>query len=316
MDMWTVLRRVAASQDGTVTLDQARAVGLSAHDIDQLCRTGKWRRLARTVYLVDAARFDDVPRRALIRAAVASCGPHAMAVLGTAAELHGIAGLPPDDAVHVSLPGPAARARRVRDPRVVIHQLVIPGSQVGRVAGIPATTPLRTVADLILTVGRFPAVSLLDSALNRRLVVVDDLVSLPTLLAGRRGAVAARRYVVEADGRAESPLETRIRLRCVDGRVVPDELQYAVRDLDGYLIGVGDFMWRFAGPLGSGLLGEADGAGPHGTPDALYRDRRRQNLLINLGWSILRFTWADTLQPDYIPWMVRQALATARRHPR
>jgi hypothetical protein len=26
------------------------------------------------------------------------------------------------------------------------------------------------------------------------------------------------------------------------------------------------------------------------------------------GWTVLRFTWADTLRPDYIPETVRQAL--------
>jgi very-short-patch-repair endonuclease len=57
------------------------------------------------------------------------------------------------------------------------------------------------------------------------------------------------------------------------------------------------------------VIAEADGRGPHGTPEAAYADRRRQNRLVNAGWTVLRFTWSDTLDPHYIPWTVRQALA-------
>ncbi len=35
--------------------------------------------------------------------------------------------------------------------------------------------------------------------------------------------------------------------------------------------------------------------------------------MINAGWTVLRFTWRDTLQPDYIPQTVRRAIAAARR---
>jgi hypothetical protein len=143
----------------------------------------------------------------------------------------------------------------------------------------------------------------LDSALNRQLITADEFAQIPALIRGRRGAVAARRYLGEADGRAQSPLETRARLRCVDGNVPPDALQVDVRDPDGYLLGIGDLGW-----LKTKVIAEADGAGPHGTPQAIFEDRQRQNLFMNAGWIVLRFTWADTLRPDYIPYIVRQAI--------
>ena len=34
----------------------------------------------------------------------------------------------------------------------------------------------------------------------------------------------------------------------------------------------------------------------HDEPDALYRDRTRQNRLVNLGWTVIRVTWTDLLQ--------------------
>ncbi|WP_231924473.1 endonuclease domain-containing protein [Micromonospora chokoriensis] len=184
---------------------------------------------------------------------------------------------------------------------------VDPG-EITEVAGIRVTAPLRTVSDVVLMVDRYPAVSVLDSALNRRRIAPSQLTVIPSLIRGRRGAVRARAYLAEADGRAQSPLETRSRLRCVDGRVPPDALQLEVRDDDGYLLGIGDLGWR-----GPKVIAEADGRDAHGTPEAAFADRRRQNRLVNAGWTILRFTWQDTLRPDYIPWTVRQAIATAHQ---
>ncbi|MCO1596491.1 endonuclease domain-containing protein [Micromonospora sp. RHAY321] len=260
---------------------------------------------------MDADLYDGVPRRARIRAAVTSFGPASAAVLATAAELHGLAGMRVTEMIHLSVPGPVARPARAAHPEVVVHQLVIPPEHLVRVDGIVATEPIRTLADLSLRADRFSAVSVLDSALNRRLVAADDLLSVPRLIRGRRGAVAARSYLGEADGRAQSPLETRARLRCVDGRVPPEVLQLEVRDGDGYLLGIGDLGWR-----GHRIIAEADGRDTHDNPAAVFADRRRQNRLVNAGWTVLRFTWSDTLRPDYIPWTVRQAMAAATRRRR
>ncbi|MFC0507377.1 type IV toxin-antitoxin system AbiEi family antitoxin domain-containing protein [Micromonospora costi] len=307
MDALTLARRVAATQDGIVTLADARGAGLTVHEVQRLCRTGRWRPLARGSYLVDADVSGGISSRARIRAAVASFGPGAVAVLATAAELQGIAGFRPTDQIHLSVPGAVARPARAAHPDVVVHQLDVTPEQIVAFRGIPATTPLRTITDLILREQRYPAICVLDSALNRGLVSADDLLAVPRLIRGRRGAVAARGYLAEADGRAQSPLETRTRLRCVDGRVPPDALQLEVRDDDGYLLGIGDLGWR-----APRVIAEADGREAHDTPDAAFADRHRQNRLINAGWTVLRFTWADTLRPDYIPWTVRQAIATAR----
>ena len=49
------------------------------------------------------------------------------------------------------------------------------------------------------------------------------------------------------------------------------------------------------------LVGEADGAGPHSLPDALFKDRRRANNFVGAGVDIVRFTWRDARQI----WMLR-----------
>jgi very-short-patch-repair endonuclease len=300
VDRLGLLRQVARRQDGVVTRGQALVTGWSAHEIDTLCRAGRWLRLAHGAYLVDPT---DAPasRRARVRAAVLSLGPGAAAVWGTAAELHGIAGLPRSDEIHVVVPSRAGK-RRVGDD-VHVQQVDLVRTELHTVAGIPVTRPVRTIADLLLQTGRYAAVALVDSALHRGLLTADGLTEIPGLVRRRRGAVAARRHLGEADGRAQSPLETRVRLRCVDGRVRPVELQHVIRDDDGHILGVADLAWPCAR-----LAVEADGVEPHGTPEAIYADRRRQNRLANAGWRVLRFTWQDTLRPDYIPYTVSAAL--------
>jgi very-short-patch-repair endonuclease len=245
-------------------------------------------------------------RRAEIRAAVRSLGAGAVAVHETAAELHGMAGLRTEATIHVSVPGVAAKVRI--DERMQVHQLSLPAESTTDVQGIAVTTPLQTAAHLICRVDRFAAVSLLDSSLNQDLLTPPDLEALPALIRGRRGAVAARSRLREVDGRAQSPLETRMRLRCADGNVPPDQLQYPIHDTDGYLLAVADAAWP-----GRRVAAEADGRHPHSRPDALYQDRLRQNRMANAGWTILRFTWQDTLRSDYIPQTVHTALTNRRR---
>jgi very-short-patch-repair endonuclease len=53
---------------------------------------------------------------------------------------------------------------------------------------------------------------------------------------------------------------------------------------------------------------EVDGYEAHSSPEAFQRDRTRQNRLVALGWTVLRFTWADVV---HRPSMVAQAIKEA-----
>lgn len=297
---------LASQQNGVIAGWQCHGFGMEPGDIKRLCRSGRWARLYRGVYQVNSDVAGEPSPRALTRAGLLSVGPHAVAVLDTAAAIHGIAGLTHGRAIHVSLAGRHARPRRIVDRGLILHQFVIEPADVLTVDGVAVTSPTRTVADLILRLDRYSAVSVMDSALNSALIDEDGLAMVAELIRGRRGAARARDWIVEADPRAESPLETRVRLRCVDGRVAPDTLQHEVYDRNGRLLGIGDLAW-----LSAKVVGEADGAEVHSQPHAVYRDRIRQNGFANAGWTIIRFTWQDTLQPGYIPHVVRNALARA-----
>jgi very-short-patch-repair endonuclease len=296
-------RAVAAAQDGVLTLRQAADAGLSPSDVKVRVRRGEWRGLLRGAYLIDADMHTETPPRALIRAAAlvvptgVVCGRSAAAVLG----LRGV--YLPHGPAEIAVPsGRPVMARH----GLSVRQIAVPGQHVTTVDGMRVTSPLWTVGDLLLWLERMEAVGVLDAAMHDGRLVVGDLVAFEDILAHRPGVVAARGRIRESDGRAESPLETRVRLICVDGGVPPDTLQHPVLDRYGSLLGYGDMAWTAVR-----LIGEADGRSVHDTTAALYRDRRRANDFRAAGWTMIRFTWADTYTPAYVVSVVRRAHATA-----
>lgn len=293
---------IADQQDGIVTAAQCLAAGMSESEISRRVRGGAWLRMFRGVYFVDGDSLV-VPTRARIRSGLLAAGPTATAVLTSAAHLHGLPDLPIDPAVQVSVPGDQ---NRWDQPGLLVRQLVIPDRDCALVDGMRTTTPVRTVADLVLRLRRVEAVALIDGALRLGIISSADLPLAAALLRGRRGAIRGRRFLREADGRSASPLETRVRLICVDGGLPPEELQYAVRDDHGQVLAIGDLAWP-----SRRVIVEADGGLVHGTATALYHDRRRQNELAARGWIVVRFTWADLSRPGYIVQAVRRALAAA-----
>jgi hypothetical protein len=169
------------------------------------------------------------------------------------------------------------------------------------VDGIPATAPARTLADLVLGANRDDAVALMDAALHSG--QVEDLEGASQAASRRHGSRRAGSWWMLADGRAESPLESRLRLLLTDGGLPPPGVQWPVMDRAGQVVARLDLAWPQRR-----LDVEADGAAVHSDPSALYRDRHRQNLLAGLGWTVLRFTWSDV---ERRPTAVLAAVAAA-----
>ncbi|GAA4679316.1 type IV toxin-antitoxin system AbiEi family antitoxin domain-containing protein [Phytohabitans rumicis] len=293
---------IAADQGGLITAAQCASLGFSAGAVDRLVKGGRWRPVFRGVYFTWPTLMPDRQR---IRAALLSCGPAAVAILASAGILYRWPVLPDDPTVQVSLP---AAGRRLDQPGLTARQLVLAEEDVTAVDGLAVTTPARTAADLLLRLPFEDGVAMLDAALNAGLLSPEHLDAASALVFGRRGAIQARESLAAADGRAQSPLETRVRLICRDDGLTPEELQFRVRDARGVLVAIADLAWP-----SRGVLVEADGRDVRSRPEALLHDRRRQNQLIALGFILVRFTWADTLHPRYVVQAVRQALAVGGR---
>lgn len=290
---------IAARQHGVLSWAQASSTGVTKSDARRLVRNGEWGRPHTGVYSVRTLTAPSNSKTHLRTAAMAAqlaLGPNSFAGGETAARLWGMQGLPHWDGRTVHMVIPALGAQR-HHHRITLHSWPTSPEEVITLHGIRLTDPGRTLRDTLLRVDRETAVCLMDSVLHQGLILDDEVEELELANRGRKGCVNVRRWWRLADGRAESPLETRVRLICVDGGIPPTDLQHRFLDGLGRTIGVADFWWEE-----QQLIGEADGLGPHSLPQALLRDRERQNALQRWhpGVRIVRFTWQDLKRPQYI----------------
>jgi hypothetical protein len=222
---------------------------------------------------------------AVARAAVLSCGvPGAVASHHTAARVHRMA--TPDDLEHVTVPRHQRRACRAD---LVFHGCALDPEDVEVRRGVPITTAPRSLLDLAAIASRLNAVWAVDDALRRTLVTRPELDA--ALLVGVVG-----KRVAEADGLAESILETAGRPALSDANLPPPSPQYRV-------FIAGSLMARLDAAYPEQRLGiEYDGRAAHGSATAIHRDRGRQNLLHQSGWKLLRFTWEDVVHntPSFV----------------
>ena len=100
---------------------------------------------------------------------------------------------------------------------------------------------------------------------------------------------------------AESPMETRLRWHLLQAGLPRPQVQTELRNHDGRFVGRADLCYPQAR-----LVIEYDGANHR---DRLVEDNRRQNAIIDAGFSVLRFSAADLHQrPDVIAAQVRRGL--------
>lgn len=172
--------------------------------------------------------------------------------------------------------------------------------------GMPLTSARKTILDLAGR--RHPrAEGALDAALRRGLTDIGQLWLLleQEWMRGRRGVAIVRDLLIpRTRGRAptDSDMELDLR-RLIDNARLPAPVhQYP------YLIPSGSIRMDLAYP--DKLLGiEADSYSWHWDREAFERDRRRDNELRALGWTVLRFTWTMIqFDPDNVSALIRQHL--------
>lgn len=271
--------------DGLVLRDRV----LATVDPDRLLvalRSGRLRRVQRGIYVPRNVEFTPL---AAARAAVLSSGiDEAVASHRTAGRVHELE-LPNERRCEdVTVPRDLRRKDRAD---LHFHTRALTLGDVDLRQGVPLTALPRTLADLACDLDRLPAVWALDDALRRALCSRSAVATVIHNWRGGSGCVLAEERLAEADGISESILETAGRLALRDAKLPLPVPQYKVYSPDGR------FVARLDGAYPEKRLGiEYDGQGTHGRPEALLHDRQRQNELVALGWSILRFTWWDVVQ--------------------
>lgn len=299
-------RRPVTDAYGLVRAEDAARSGSSRRALQYGATSGALRRLHRGVY----ATTDAPPEQLAIRAAMTHLGPESVAVIGSAAIVHGLAGLPQTWTPQLAVP--PGLERRQRDG-MEIHVWDLDESDVDCIDGIRVTTMVRTLADVCRTLPDAQSVALVDSALHLRLVRPEQLLQVRATMTRRRNCVAGRRRLDLAREGAQSPGETRIRLLATQAGLPPDELQVPVRDRQGRLLGYADLGYRLAGGW---LLVEFDGRSVHELPQAVLDDRHRQNaILAQAGNVMIRFAWEDTYSVDAVDRALRPILVSSGWRP-
>lgn len=234
----------------------------------------------------------------------------ALAVQGTvshrsAAELWGL--IQPAGYVEVSVP--AGTNRTVRPP-AVIHRIadLRQGLAVER-AGLPVTDAVRTVVDLGLVMPRWLVHRAIAKGISTKALTVSEARTLRDALGrpGRNGTGIVR-AILDGDllvlGKEESELEKRFTALSRRFGLPMFTLQHEVW-------GSGRFAGRIDAAIPELKLAiEVDGFEHHSTPGAFQHDRTRQNDLVALGWTVLRFTWHDVVhQPAKVARTIEKTIA-------
>ena len=241
----------------------------------------------------------DIQHEAL-RTALAQTG--GIASHQDAARLWGIELALPGAGRHTTVPRSWSRRSRAG---VTAHRADVSAVDVQSRAGIPVTSPIRTLFDLCRALCLPEAVVAVDSALRRGLVSAEELVGALAALPPGRGRPRVRAVLALVDPASGSVLESLCRVLLVQAGLAPPVTQLEVRGARGALVGRVDFAWPDAL-----LVVEVDGFAFHADRERYRTDRRRANELVLAGWRVLRFSWEDVVAaPDRVVATVRSALA-------
>ena len=278
--------RTARGQHGLASRSQLLELGWSESAIKRDVRAGRLERVHPQSLRVAGAPLTWEQH---VHAAVLGCGTGGFASHRSAARLWDV--VDGDETVEVSV----SRTRLPRLEGVTVHRSgdLDPMWCTTR-HRIPVTNPLRTLVDL----GAVTSPGVVGDAVERALV--SGLVSVAALEWARAAHAGSGRRGVGVLGRildrralgsrpADSVLEARMAALLQRHGLPRPAFQHEVR-AGGRLVARVDFAYP-----GLLLALEVDGLAAHGTADALQHDLQRQNELVGLGWTVLRFTWGDVV---------------------
>jgi hypothetical protein len=257
-----------------------------------------WQRLFRDIYAPSDLTLD---HRAWCLAATLLLDGRGAISGRSAAAVFGVDIRTPRAPVEVTVPG---GMRRVQSRRLdVVRSALAPGD-VQRWAGIRTTTPLRTAFDLARRPPLLEAVVAIDAVLAAKLVNREALGRIGAERERWPGVRQLRKVLVVCDPGAESPMESRLRLVLIAGRLPWPVTQHEVFAPDG------SFVARLDLAYPRHRIGVEYEGDHHRDRSVFQRDLRRINALNACGWTVLRFGAADVYhRPREVIATVRAALA-------
>lgn len=262
--MTDALTALAEANGGYFLTSHAHEYGYARRDLQRAVRAGVVRRIRRGMYAF-ASTWDPLTAEArhvvILKSVVRESNGNVVASSVSACALRGLSLWGHDlSEVHVTrLDSGASR----REAGVVHHRATVRDEDIEIVDGIAAMRTDRAICEAGSAVELESGIVLYDSALNRKVVSEEDLDRRSSMLENSPGSRKVRFGVRLANGRSESPGESRNRFLFYRFGIPAPELQHSVYASDGQLIGITDFAWpRYY------HLGEFDG---------LMKYRREQN---------------------------------------
>ncbi len=168
-------------------------------------------------------------------------------------------------------------------------QAPLPSSDVTTTGPLRITAVPRTLVDCSREWELDDAVVAMDFALLAERTTAGELADAAAAVRHWRGSTTASRAVSLADGRAESPLESRGRLRLVGAGLPPSDLQVEIRTA-GRLVGVVDAWFEEAAvalEFDEQVTYRNPWRGP--TPaEVLWQEKRREDELRSLDIRVVR----------------------------
>ncbi len=263
---YMALEEIFAVHDGLATAQQLLAT-MTDRALARRIRAGEFFRVWHGVY---SAQAPDTECR--LRALDLLSDVPIVACMNTAATIYGF-DTDPDNRTHILDPG--VRIRTSRD--LMVHQRI--GAPLKKIDGRLATAPAWTAVEVARTLKRPRVLAILDAALRSGTCSQAEMQNALEEQRGRRGVVSVRELLPLADARAESPMESEMRLVFIDWELPIPELQYEIRDLHGQLWRL-DFAWpEFR------VAAEYDSMEWHSNPVAVKHDRIKMARLQEMNWT-------------------------------
>ena len=262
-------------QNGVFSRDQARSCGVSPRALRGRVARGSLIEVFPGVYRSAAHPWTV---RARVVAASLWARPNGLLDGPAAAFVLGMLSRLPGTTAPVGLTVPhSSRRRAPAGIRLRRRDLDAPDRLVHNGIGCTARGLTALESAIVLPDGA----AFLDRVLQQGLAL-DEVYAAYTRYVGAAGAPRAYALVVEAADRADSRAERRL----------IGHLRRA--GIDGWVRGLpfGPWFIDVAFPAVR-LAVEVDGWAFHSGPDRFRRDRRKQNTLVEAGWTVLRFTWQD-----------------------
>lgn len=181
------------------------------------------------------------------------------------------------------------------EPDVVHHRGQTADSDIELIGGLAVTRVDRALMESLIVTGVETGLIMADSALHLEVVTPDELHAMHQRMERWPGMRSAQLVTRLADGRAESPGETRVRYICWEQGLPKPELQVPVYDSYGACIAVTDFCWE-----DERLFGEFDGKvkykqllRPGQQPsDVVFDEKIREDAIREAtGFGLIRYIW-------------------------